>query len=122
MKKICKVNKTDINRVYSLSQASADLFNEHVIKKQTGEELENTKSIKTLNEKKIESLELYYGVNSIIKGELGYYENKVREVYGNLWIIEDVLRISKIDLTARLFLFQTKNHIMPIFNYVLCLY
>ena len=116
--KICKANKADINKVYGLSHGYGDLFNEHLINKQTGEVLENTKRIKTLNEEKIESLELYDGVNCIITGELDYDENKIREVYGNLWMIEDAFRISKTNLSARPVFLQTKNHINA--HFLLC--
>lgn len=53
----------------------------------------------------------YDGYGAIITSELQYDASKMREVYSQLWRIEDSFRITKSDLIARPIYVRTENHI-----------
>ena len=87
------------NNAYAIKHTYEQYIKEiHTVDK-TGEAADKLERV--LDENKINEDALYDGYFCIITSELDYDYNKILEVYGNLWKIEESFRITKSDLEVR---------------------
>jgi transposase len=101
------------NNVYSIKKGAAEYTQEKLLDKHTGEVIDDKKlkKVRTLNTEKAKDDARYDGYYSIITSELDYDSNKIKEVYGGLWQIEQTFRILKTELSARPVYVRTPEHI-----------
>lgn len=116
--KLEKAARSVKNNAYSIKKGVDEYTKEDVIDIDTGEILENTKKLRTVDLEKAEKDALYDGYFCIITSELDYDERKMRQVYGGLWRIEQSFRIMKTDLYARPVFVSTNEHIRA--HFLIC--
>jgi len=116
--KLEKAERSVQNNVYSIKKGVDEYTKENIIDKNTGELLENTVKHRSVNIEKAEHDALYDGYFCIITSELEYDEQKIRQVYGNLWRIEQSFRIIKSDLYARPVFVSKNEHIRA--HFLIC--
>lgn len=91
---------------------------EDIVDQETGEILENTKKLRSVDLEKAERDAMYDGYFCIITSELDYDERKIRQVYGGLWRVEQSFRIMKTDLYARPVFVNKNEHIRA--HFLIC--
>lgn len=116
--KLEKAARSVRNNAYSIRKGVDEYTKEDVVDKETGEVLENTKKLRSVDLKKAEKDALYDGYSCIITSELDYDERTMRKVYGGLWRIEQSFRIMKTDLYARPVFVSTNEHIRA--HFLIC--
>jgi len=116
--KLEKAGRSVLNNAYSIKKGVDEYTKENIVDKKTGELIENTVKHRSVNIEKAETDALYDGYFCIITSELEYDEQKIRQVYGNLWRIEQSFRIIKSDLYARPVFVSTNEHIRA--HFLIC--
>ncbi len=116
--KLEKAARSVRNNAYSIRKGVDEYTKEDIVDKETGEVLENTKKLRSVDLKKAEKDALYDGYSCIITSELDYDERMMRKVYGGLWRIEQSFRIMKTDLYARPVFVSTNEHIRA--HFLIC--
>jgi transposase len=116
--KLEKAARSLKNNTYSIKKGMDEYTKEDIVNLETGEVLENTKKLRSLNLEKASKDALYDGYFCIITSELGYDEQKIRQVYGSLWRIEQSFRILKSDLYARPVFVSKNQHIRA--HFLIC--
>jgi len=116
--KLLKAERSVKNNAYSIKKGVDEYTKENIIDKETGEVLENTKKLRSVNLEKAEKDAMYDGYFCIITSELDYDERKIREVYSGLWKIEQSFRIMKNDFYARPVYVSTNEHIRA--HFLIC--
>jgi len=106
------------NNAYSIKKGVDEYTKENIIDKETGEVLENTKKLRSVDWEKAEKDAMYDGYFCIITSELTFDAQKMRQVYGGLWRIEQSFRILKTDLYARPVFVNTNEHIRA--HFLIC--
>jgi len=99
------------NNAYSIKKGVDEYTKETIVDKTSGEILENTKKLRSVNLEKAEQNALYDGYFCIITSELDYDERKMRKAYSGLWRIEQSFQVLKSDLYARPVFVNTNDHI-----------
>jgi transposase len=99
--KLEKAARSVKNNAYGIKKGVDEYTKEDIIDMETGEVLENTKKLRSVDLEKAEKDAMYDGYFCIITSELDYDERKMRQVYGGLWRIEQSFRIMNTDLYAR---------------------
>ena len=99
------------NNAYSIKKGVDVYTKETIVDKKSGEVLENTKKLRSVNLEKAEQDALYDGFFCIITSELDYDERKMRQAYNGLWRIEQSFQVLKSDLYARPVFVSTNEHI-----------
>jgi len=99
------------NNAYSIKKGVDEYTKETIVDKTSGEILENTKKLRSVNLEKAEQNALYDGYFCIITSELDYDERKIRKAYSGLWRIEQSFQVLKSDLYARPVFVNTNDHI-----------
>ena len=115
--KIKRANKALTNNAYLVDHSKNAYLKSESYTKKDGEFIE-TDSIYSLDEEKITNEVLFDGYDCIVTSELDYDEKKMREVYSNLWLIENSFRIEKSDLKARAVYLRTDDHIRA--HFLIC--
>jgi transposase len=92
-------------------KGSDEFVQETIVDKKTGEVIEKVKKIRSIDQAKIEKDAELDGYYCIITSELDYSAEKIREIYGGLWRIEQSFRILKSDLYARPVYVRNNDHI-----------
>lgn len=116
--KILMAEKSVRNNAYSIKKGIDEYTKENIVDRESGEVLDNITKIRSVNQEKAELDALYDGYFCIITSELDYDENKIREVYHELWKIEQSFRIMKSDLYARPVFVRTNEHIRA--HFIIC--
>ncbi len=116
--KLVKAARSVKNNAYGIKKGIDEYTKEHIIDKKTGEILENTKKLRSVDLEKAKKDAMYDGYFCIITSELDYDERKIRQVYGGLWRIEQSFRILKSDLYARPVFVSTNEHIRA--HFLIC--
>lgn len=116
--KLEKAARSVKNNVYSIKKGVDEYTKENIIDGETGEVLENTKKLRSVDLEKAEKDSIYDGYFCIITSEPDYDERKIRQVYGGLWRIEQSFRILKSDLYARPVFVRTNEHIRA--HFLIC--
>lgn len=116
--KLSKAKKKTENNAYSIKKGSDAYTKEEVVDKESGECLQNTKKILTVDQEKAEKDALYDGYFCIVTSELEYGEPEIKKTYGGLWKIEQSFRIIKSDLDGRPAFVRTKKHITA--HFLIC--
>ncbi len=116
--KILKAKKSVENNVYGIKKGVEAYTKENIVDKDTGEILENTTKLRSVDLEKAERDALFDGYFCIITSELDYDERKMREVYHGLWRIEQSFKILKSDLYARPVCVRTNEHIRA--HFLIC--
>ncbi|MDY0282065.1 MAG: IS1634 family transposase [Salinivirgaceae bacterium] len=106
------------NNAYGIKKGVDEYTKEDIVNKETGEILENTKKLRSVDLEKAEKDAMYDGYFCIITSELGYDERKIRQVYGGLWRVEQSFRIMKTDLYARPVFVSKNEHIRA--HFLIC--
>lgn len=107
------------NGAYGIKKGSQEYVLEEIVNEATGElEKASKKTIRSVNLEKAESDAKYDGYFCLITSEMEYDAPKIREVYGELWKIEESFRIMKSDLQARPVHVSTKEHIRA--HFLIC--
>lgn len=106
------------NNAYSIKKGVDEYTKENVVDKETGEVLENTKKLRSVDWEKAEKDAVYDGYFCIITSELDFDAQKMRQVYGGLWRIEQSFRILKTDLYARPVFVNKNEHIRA--HFLIC--
>ena len=109
--KLMKAARSVKNNAYSIKKGIDEYTKENIVDKGTGEILENTMKLRSVDFEKAESDAMYDGYFCIITSELNYDEKQIREVYHGLWRIEQSFRILKSDLYARPVFVSKNSHI-----------
>lgn len=106
------------NNAYSIRKGMDEYTKENVVNSETGEILENTKKLRSVDLEKVLRDERYDGYFCIITSELDYDEQQIRQAYGGLWRIEQSFRIMKSDLYARPVFVSKNEHIRS--HFLIC--
>jgi len=116
--KLEKAARSVKNNAYSIKKGVDEYTKENIVDKETGEILENTKKLRSVDLEKAEKDAMYDGYFCIITSELDYDERKMRQVYGGLWRIEQSFRIMKTDFDARPVFVRKNEHIRA--HFLIC--
>ena len=116
--KLEKAARSVKKNAYGIKKGIDEYTKEDIIDKETGEVLENTKKLRSVDLEKAEKDAMYDGYFCIITSEIDYDEKKIREVYGGLWRIEQSFRIMKTDLYARPVFVSKNDHIRA--HFLIC--
>lgn len=116
--KLKKAARSVRNNAYGIKKGVEEYTKEEIIDKETGEFLNNTKKLRSVDLEKAAQDALYDGYFCIITSELDYDERKMRQVYGGLWRIEQSFRIMKTDLYARPVFVSKNGHIRA--HFLIC--
>ena len=116
--KLKKAAKSVKNNAYGIKKGVDEYTKDNIIDKQTGELLEGIKTVRSVNLEKAEKDAQFDGYFCIITSELEYDEQKMRQVYGGLWRIEQSFRIMKSDLYARPVFVSKNEHIRA--HFLIC--
>lgn len=116
--KLAKAEKEVKNNAYGIKKGKERYTKETIIDNKTGEALENTYSIKSVDQEKAEKDAMFDGLFCIITSELDYDAKQIKRVYGGLWKIEQSFRIMKSDLDARPIYLSTEAHIKA--HFLIC--
>ena len=116
--KLEKAERSVQNNAYSIKKGVDEYTKENIINRETGELLENTVKHRSVDIEKAEHDAMYDGYFCIITSELDYDEQKIRQVYGSLWRIEQSFRIIKSDLYARPVFVSKNEHIRA--HFLIC--
>jgi transposase len=116
--KLEKAARSVRNNAYSIKKGVDEYTKEDIFDKATGEVLENTGKLRSVDLEKAEQDAMYDGYFCIITSELDYDERKIRQVYGGLWRIEQSFRIMKSDLYARPVFVSSNEHIRA--HFLIC--
>jgi transposase len=116
--KLEKAARSVKNNAYGIKKGVDEYTKEDIVDKKTGEVLENTKKLRSVDLEKAEKDAMYDGYFCIITSELDYDERKIRQVYGGLWRIEQSFRIMKTDLYARPVFVSKNEHIRA--HFLIC--
>ena len=116
--KLEKAARSVKNNAYSIKKGVDEYTKEDIVDKETGEILENTKKLRSVNLEKAEQDAMYDGYFCIISSELDYNESKMRQVYGGLWQIEQSFRMMKTDFDARPVFVRKNEHIRA--HFMIC--
>ena len=106
------------NNAYGVKKGVDEYTKEDIVDQETGEILENTKKLRSVDLEKAERDAMYDGYFCIITSELDYDERKIRQVYGGLWRVEQSFRIMKTDLYARPVFVNKNEHIRA--HFLIC--
>lgn len=106
------------NNAYSIKKGADEYTREDIVDRETGEVLKHTKRLRSVDFDKAEEDALYDGYFCIVTSELGYDEQKIRQVYGGLWRIEESFRMLKSDLYARPVFLSKNEHIRA--HFLIC--
>lgn len=107
--KLARALKSLGNNAYAIKHTYEQYIKELHTVEQTGEVAD--KIDRVIDEEKIKEDIKYDGYFCIITSELDYDYNKILEVYGNLWKIEESFRITKSDLEVRPIYVSKESHI-----------
>ena len=116
--KLEKAIRSVKNNAYSIKKGVDEYTKENIIDKETGEVLENTTKLRSVDFDKAEKDAMYDGYFCIITSELNYDERKIRQVYSGLWRIEQSFRIMKSDFYARPVFVSKNEHIRA--HFLIC--
>jgi hypothetical protein len=110
--KLKKAAQACKNNAYGIKKGSQEYVLEEIVDPETGELQEAGKrTIRSVNMEKAENDALFDGYFCLMTSEMDFEAQKIREVYGGLWKIEQSFRIMKSDLLARPVFVSTKEHI-----------
>jgi transposase len=116
--KLKKAARSVKNNAYSIKKGIDEYTKEDIVDVETGEVLENTKKLRSVDLAKANEDALYDGYFCIITSELDYDEQKIRQAYAGLWRIEQSFRIMKSDLYARPVFVSKNQHIRA--HFLIC--
>ncbi len=116
--KLKKAAKSVKNNAYSIKKGVDEYTKETIVDKKTGEILENTKKLRSVDLLKAEKDALFDGFFCLITSELDYDERKMRRAYRGLWRIEQSFQVLKSDLYARPVFVTTDKHIRA--HFLIC--
>lgn len=116
--KLKKAEKEVKNNAYGIKKGSERYTKEIIIDNTTGEALDDTCTLKSVDQEKADKDAMFDGLFCIITSELDYDAKKIRQVYGGLWKIEQSFRIMKSDLEARPIYLSTEAHIKA--HFLIC--
>ena len=116
--KLKKAAKSVKNNAYSIKKGFDEYTKESIVDKKTGEVLEDTKKLRSVDLEKAEKDAMFDGFFCIITSELDYDERKIRQVYSGLWRIEQSFKVLKSDLDARPVFVSTNEHIRA--HFLIC--
>ena len=116
--KLEKAARSVKNNAYSIKKGVDEYTKENIVDLETGEMLKNTKKLRSIDFEKAEADALFDGYFCIITSELNYDEQKIRQVYGGLWRIEQSFRILKSNLYARPVFVSKNQHIRA--HFLIC--
>jgi transposase len=116
--KLKKAARSVKNNAYSIKKGIDEYTKETIVDKKSGEILENTKRLRSVNLEKAEQDALYDGYFCIITSEPDYDERKMRQAYSGLWRIEQSFQVLKSDLYARPVFVSTNDHIRA--HFLIC--
>lgn len=109
--KVNRAKKALENRAYTLDHSKEKYLKREAVDPNTGEVLDGTADMISLDQERIEQDERFDGYFCIVTSELDYSERKIREVYHMLWMIENTFRVEKTDLGMRPIYVRTDDHI-----------
>jgi transposase len=116
--KLKRAERAVENGVYGLKKGADEYVKEDIVDKHTGETIENTKKVRSVDLKKAEKDAMYDGYFCIITSECEYGEREIRGAYKGLWRIEQSFRMLKSDLYARPVFVWTTKHIRA--HFLIC--
>jgi len=116
--KLKRAERAVANGAYTIKKGVSEYIKEEIIDKHTGEALENTKKVRSVDVAKAETDSEYDGYFCIITSELEYGEREIRAAYSGLWRIEQSFRMLKSDLYARPMFVWTSDHIRA--HFLIC--
>lgn len=116
--KLEKARRASKNNAYGIKKGFEEYTVEKIIDSETGEILENTKKVRSVDEEKAIQDAKFDGYFCIITSELDYDERQIRQTYGGLWKIEQSFRIMKSDLATRPVFVSTEKHIRS--HFLIC--
>jgi len=116
--KLAKAEKSVKNNAYSIKKGVDEYTKESIVAKQTGEVLQDIKTLRSVDTQKAEQDARFDGYFCLVTSELDYDERKIRQVYGGLWKIEQSFRMMKSDLYARPVFVSKNQHIRA--HFLIC--
>jgi transposase len=116
--KLALADRASKNNAYGIKKGVQEYTKEILVDRTSGEILDNTKKISTVDYDKAEQDARFDGYFCLITSEMEYDATKIREVYAGLWKIEESFRILKSDLLARPVFVSTKEHISA--HFLIC--
>lgn len=116
--KLVLADRASKNNAYGIKKGVQEYTKEILVDRASGEILDNTKKISTVDYAKAKQDERFDGYFCLITSEMEYNAVKIREIYSGLWKIEESFRILKSDLLARPVFVSTQEHICA--HFLIC--
>lgn len=116
--KLRRAQKHVHNPVYGTAKGASEYTREDVLDAHTGEVISKVKKIRHVDYQKAEEDALLDGYSCLVTSELDYDAHKIREVYHELWKIEESFRIVKSDLYVRPVYVWKQEHIRA--HFLIC--
>jgi transposase len=108
--KVERAQKSLDSGMYTLTHGKDGYIGENTVDKETGEPVD-TDQVPYIKTEKVAEDELLDGYFCLVTSELDYDEKRMREVYHNLWIIENSFRTMKSDEETRPIYVWLDDHI-----------
>lgn len=99
--KINRAKKALKNNAYTIDHSKMKYIKTEPLDKATGEILPGVGNLLSIDEDQISEDSKFDGYFCLITSELNYDESRIREVYHNLWLIENTFRMEKTDHNMR---------------------
>lgn len=109
--KVKRARKALKNKAYTIDHSKLQYLKSEKVDKETGEVMENINEMLSIDEEKISSDEKFDGYFCLITSEMEYDERRIRQVYHNLWMIENTFRVEKTDQNMRAVYVWLDDHI-----------
>lgn len=109
--KVSRARKALENKAYTIDHSKYKYVKADKVDHETGEVLENINDMLSIDEEKIEEDAKFDGYFCLVTSEMDYDERRIREVYHNLWLIENTFRLEKTDQNMHTLYVWTDDHI-----------
>lgn len=109
--KVRRAKKALSNNAYTIDHSKYKYIKAEKVDGTTGEILDNINDMLSIDAEKIDEEARFDGYFCIITSEMDYDEQRIREVYHNLWLIENTFRLEKTDQEMRAVYVWTDDHI-----------
>ena len=109
--KVRRAKKALSNNAYTIDHSKYKYIKAEKVDGATGEILENINDMLSIDMDKVDEDARFDGYFCIITSEMDYDEKRIREVYHNLWLIENTFRLEKTDQEMRAVYVWTDEHI-----------
>lgn len=114
--KLTQAKKETCNNVYDIEKGKERYVAKDIVNKKTGAKIEDIKIEKSVDYDKATEDAKFDGLFCIITSETEYNAQKIRQIYGQLWKIEESFKVMKSGFETRPIFLSKENHIQAHFT------